>query len=719
MKKTLSLLLAVLMALSAFSAGVSAFAAESKSVTVEFGACDGGFVFEPQDIKVSADLSDKYEQYTGCNDNSEDGRTEEPTILDAIIAAHIAKYGEKFYDTAAFEAYPSGWIKTFFGKSGAFSYRLNSGFASGITETLSDGDYIEFEVYQDAEKWSDKYAYFETRELTVSPNKSVQLRLFAEDYDENYNPVETPVGAATVTVNGEKAAQTTRNGTANLTFDKSGTYYVSAECNTALGYIFAPWCKVNVTYLPAYIEKEMLGGAEYLASLYSKFEAKDAINYLILLKSGYDMSSFEEGFLNNVKAALDGGEANDIGILGATVQILEITGKNPYSFEGYNLVEMLEGLDLKEATYHPYFYRVAVEAAGEEYAKALCDDLIKDYYTLGSGMNYWGYSCDNTGYFLTTISRFSDDYSEYVKDAKAVLETFKKENGAICDPQWVPDVNANSTALSMMAYASVGDLDTAFWYYKKLVDGFEGSTGVFKSVNYQTGKLEENSIATRDCLMALEYFYEAVVENDYEHPEHLEREKRTEPTYTSKGSVEKYCLICGETLSKTEIPKLAKNGWFKENGKWFYYKNSVAQKYWQKIGNKWYYMNSKGEMVTGWLYCKGKWYYLTSSGAMATGWQKIGGKWYYLASSGAMATGWLKDGGKWYYLTSSGAMATGWQKIGGKWYYLASSGAMATGWQKIGGKWYYLESSGAMRTANLTYKGKVYRFNSSGACVNP
>ncbi|VEG99061.1 Autolysin [Slackia heliotrinireducens] len=75
----------------------------------------------------------------------------------------------------------------------------------------------------------------------------------------------------------------------------------------------------------------------------------------------------------------------------------------------------------------------------------------------------------------------------------------------------------------------------------------------------------------------------------------------------------------------------------------------------------------------GWAKQDGVWYYF-KNGAKATGWQKVGNDWYYFAGSGAMKTGWLKVGGSWYYLKSSGKMATGSQVINGRAYYFASNG---------------------------------------------
>ena len=176
----------------------------------------------------------------------------------------------------------------------------------------------------------------------------------------------------------------------------------------------------------------------------------------------------------------------------------------------------------------------------------------------------------------------------------------------------------------------------------------------------------------------------------------------------------------GTRIFYTALTVTKVTGWNKEDGIWRYYDgNGNAVTGWKQISGVWYYFDDGGVMQTGWQKVGNYWYYFKSGGQMVTGWQKIGSVWYYFKSGGQMVTGWQKIGGVWYYFKSGGAMVTGWQKIGGVWYYFKSGGAMVTGWQKISNKWYYFESSGAMRTANLYYKGKTYRFNSSGACINP
>ena len=604
MKKALSIILSLLMATSVLSAGATAFADGSQSATVYFSCCNKYFVVEPGELEVSADLSEKYAEQTGCTDSGS-----APTILDTFIAASIEEYGENFYETAPFTA-SGGWITEAFESEGPFAYYQNGVSAYSFSQAVADGDCIEFCVYQDAVSYSDVYGYFNKKTITLSPKKPCTLTLMGTGYDEQYNFVDYNGGGVDIFIDGEKAGTTSKKGTVNVYFEECGTHIVSMTGSIAGKPTFLAWSVVNVAYLPAYISEEMVGGAEYMDSFFNGYKVSDAVKYLSLLKSGYDMSAYNKDFLDSVEDALYADIADnpidDIGICGAVIQILDILDFDATNFRGVNVVEHFENLDLGTKTYNPYYYRPAIEAASPTFAKKLCDDLIADYYDMGSGLRYWGYSCDNTAYFLIAIAKYADDYPEYVEDAKAVLQTCTRENGAICNPEWVPDVNANSTALAMGAYAAIGEVETAFTYYKNLVEGFESKAGIFVAANYQTGELEDNALATGDALVALEYFYDAVYENDYEHPENVIKTRRVEPTYSKAGESIKYCAVCGDIIESTPIAKLVKNGWFKEGGKWYYYKNSVAQKGWLKDGGKWYYLNSSGVMTTGWQKVGGK-----------------------------------------------------------------------------------------------------------------
>ncbi len=118
--------------------------------------------------------------------------------------------------------------------------------------------------------------------------------------------------------------------------------------------------------------------------------------------------------------------------------------------------------------------------------------------------------------------------------------------------------------------------------------------------------------------------------------------------------------------------------------------------------------------IQGWYQDNGKWYYGMGD-TTAKGWLNLNGTWYYLNEDGSMATGWINLDGTYYYLKDSGAMATGWLLYNGTWYYLQSWGGMvANGWYWIGGSCYYFYNWGGM-AVNTTIDG--YTVNASGAWV--
>lgn len=94
------------------------------------------------------------------------------------------------------------------------------------------------------------------------------------------------------------------------------------------------------------------------------------------------------------------------------------------------------------------------------------------------------------------------------------------------------------------------------------------------------------------------------------------------------------------------------NGWVKENGNWYYYKDGKKLTGWQYLGwsggTDWFYFDSNGVMLTGWQklkWSKGEsWFYFDpKTGAMVTGLQYLAWKgrsdWYLFDTSGAMLTG--------------------------------------------------------------------------------
>ena len=155
-----------------------------------------------------------------------------------------------------------------------------------------------------------------------------------------------------------------------------------------------------------------------------------------------------------------------------------------------------------------------------------------------------------------------------------------------------------------------------------------------------------------------------------------QNKKNDVPVKPSKPAVQNKEKPKDSSVKKVN-PVIEKNGWKKENGYWYYYKNG------NRVTNSWqgsYYLKSDGKMAENeWIYDSyySSWFYLKSGGAY------INSAWYYDSYYQS-----------WYYFRSGGYMAkNSWQGS----YYLKSSGAMAKNewiYDSYYGGWYYLKNSG-------------------------
>ena len=559
MKKIISVFLSVIMLVSSLSVGTVAFADENKTpktATVEYSVFDGGvYTMEPKTITVSSDLSDKYKDEVGYNDKSD-----EPTILDVLIAAHIDMFTEEFTDYAPLKASGSSGITSAFGEeTSALSYRLNgatdngSGVWYNLDTEVKSGDYVDTMFYQDTSGYTDKYVSLGGRDIK-STTGDVTLTATYEGFDANWATVILPAQGLNISVDGVSVGTTDENGQITLKLSQCKTYVVTASGEISGTKIFEPYTRVTVaTQLYNALGAQLSGGADFLLKSVDSLTIEKAADFLAYLNGGANVDKYKADYVASVKSMLDsnngklvskinGEVKSDLALYGAVIPALEKLGYDAKNFEGYNLVSAFESTDTDSIS-NPYYYRVAIEAASSDFAHKLIDKFIADDYTIGSGMKYWGFSCDNTAMFLTSIAKYADDYSTYVDDAKQILKTYTTDTGAFYSYQY-NDVNANSTALCLMAYAALGENDTAFSYYKNLVEGFEDTTGVFT----YNGKRDVS--ATKQSYLALTYFKESVGNAAYEHKEHVLGTTKTTPATTSTdGSVVEICKICGETYN--------------------------------------------------------------------------------------------------------------------------------------------------------------------------
>lgn len=515
MKKLLSVLMSICLLISIVPAAAVA-SAEEIAETAEISLFDGGmYVLEPTATEISADLSDKYADSIGYNDT-----LTEPTLLDAAIALSITVYGEDFQSVAPMKISKSGWITSAFGAGMNISYRQNGNAPTTLDTALSANDYVEFLVYSDTVGWSDKYSSFDKRSAQTYVGQSLSLTAYVEGYDSSWNVVNSPAAGYAVTVDGTEAGKTDENGVATVKFDKAGTYVVSLEPASSTEYIFAPYCKVTVTENPlaAEIQGKIDGGMGFIVNDKTTVSVSSAGDFLTYLKSGADMSKYSDKFVAEVDALLaDGGklttdqtQSNALAIYASTIGCLEELGYDPANYNGCNLVEQFEALE-PDAISNPYYYRIAIEYASESFAKKLIDQMIKDYYVMGSGMNWYGFSADNTAFFLTAIASYKDSYQEVVTDALKLLSTYTNDDGMFYNTKY-NSTSPDSTATAIMAYAALGETDRADALYNNLIDGFEGeSNGV---IQYNGA---DNAYATKEAVLAFEYLIDNVRAEGYDH----------------------------------------------------------------------------------------------------------------------------------------------------------------------------------------------------------
>lgn len=172
------------------------------------------------------------------------------------------------------------------------------------------------------------------------------------------------------------------------------------------------------------------------------------------------------------------------------------------------------------------------------------------------------------------------------------------------------------------------------------------------------------------------------------------------------------------------VEAAAQNGWVKESGTWYFYKNGTKQTGWQTWDGKRYYLNADGRMKANeWLVdTDGSIYYFRSwGGAYQNCTVKINGRSYTFGNDGKLKSSqWIVKGGKWY-LAKDGKMATGWQTWDGNKYYLNADGSMRCNEWRLDdtGKIRYLCSwGGAYKNRSAKINGRSYTFNSAAEVTN-
>ena len=273
-KRILSLLLTLVMVVSLIPTTVWA----ASPVQVTFSAQkDGAFLFTRQSVTVTDGLAEEYGYEVSTQDHN-NVAVEDPTVFDAMVAVHKAKYGDAFTKETAknYLDISNGTLSKAFGESAtASSFFVNGEMPSdenkmgyvADTSRLKAGDLVEFWFYQDTSYWSDYYTYFTETTKTVPAGEPFTLKLmgFMAMSAMGYPPIPVSIdgtdAAITInTVNSDGSLSdaltdnigngltTNANGEVTLSFAEPGTYIVTANGFEENGSpIVAPWCAVTVT----------------------------------------------------------------------------------------------------------------------------------------------------------------------------------------------------------------------------------------------------------------------------------------------------------------------------------------------------------------------------------------------------------------------------------------------------------------------------------------
>lgn len=276
---------------------------------------------------------------------------------------------------------------------------------------------------------------------------------------------------------------------------------------------FTAFAETKKEALARQVNEDIAGQVEFLnitpsldaaVDAYTLFRADQSKKNVFLAELNQNLTD------NSGKIVVNG--VQDAVVYACVINILTLFGENVESYNGVNIKADFESLADKTVS-SPYYYRVVVEACknigNTSLGHTFIDELIANYYTLGQGMDYYGFSCDNTAAFLSSIAPYKEDYAVYVDDAKAVINGFTTDAGCFYDSVYT-DVSPDSTAMAMLAWASIGEHKTAKKLYDCLMNGFESPNynGVIMAYGF------ENAYTTKEALMALTYFEPSLAVDD-------------------------------------------------------------------------------------------------------------------------------------------------------------------------------------------------------------
>ena len=233
MKKTTVCIIASALMLQAAPLFLHASAADSVKLNVTV-ATEGEIRLAAEEVTVT--------------DQDDDGKL---TINDALIAAHKQNYEG---GAAGFISGETDWglsIQQLWGldNHGNYGYTSNNVFSNGLTDPISDGDWLYVFAYKDG--YSDEYTYFEgdmgKKVQSAKTGDTEELKLVGIYYDGGSGQMkQEPIAGAVITVNGKETSyKTDAEGKVSVPVEIAGEVKISAKHTEKT--IIPPLAKLNVT----------------------------------------------------------------------------------------------------------------------------------------------------------------------------------------------------------------------------------------------------------------------------------------------------------------------------------------------------------------------------------------------------------------------------------------------------------------------------------------
>lgn len=376
-----------------------------------------------------------------------------------------------------------------------FGYQVNSGSESvmGLDHIIENGDYIDAYIYENDEEF-ESYSYFDLTNAEILLDETVELQLiYANGYDEQWNPIYSPCEGAMLTINGEESSVITdSDGKATLSFDDEGTYIISAKKtkivdDKTVTAIIAPSCIVKTKMLPefkimhniaeAYSESDLgldvsnlpwivadmisyealFPQSEYAFSTEKKLEARD------ILIEAFDDST-RPGDLAKTIIALRALGFDARKVYTKDFKMIDFVGK---------LTELVDAQDEKVTNVFTLPYVIIALTQAEDYAtneqlQWLVDEAI-------AKKDVWMDVTEGTDALAPIIMALSpycidnSDYSSIIEDAIEILKGEQREDGLI---DGYESYEAASTGLALCALSASGiDSSEVVKGEKSLIDG--------------------------------------------------------------------------------------------------------------------------------------------------------------------------------------------------------------------------------------------------------